>query len=69
MRQPKKIKERAKGLQLNNFQISALAVAFNVEYVTISRWARRNHYALSIPAAQQIIKEYEKIPNIPLISA
>lgn len=70
MRPTKKAKERPKGIQLNNFQISALAVAFDMEFVTISRWARRGHYALSTPDAQKIIKDFEEIPkNIPSIRA
>lgn len=67
MRQPK-AKTQSRGIPLNNFQISALAVAFNKEFITIQRWASKNHYALSTPAARRIIKEYEKLPQIQLIS-
>lgn len=64
----KKAKEQPRGITLNNFQISALAVAFGKEFITIQRWASKGHYALSTPDAQKIIKDFEKIPQIKSIA-
>lgn len=65
----KKIKQQARGIDLNDFQIAALAVAFKKEFVTIQRWANKRHVILSTPAAQDIIKQFKDIPNIPSINA
>lgn len=64
---PKKVTKQ-RGLDLNDFQIAALAVAFKKEFVTIQRWANKRHVILSTPAAQDIIKQFKDIPNIPLIN-
>lgn len=49
-----------KGMGLNALQLAALAVAFKRDVITIKRWAKQNNVLLTLPAAQQIIKEYEQ---------
>lgn len=52
-----------KGLQLNQLQLAALAVAFNRDVITIKRWAKQNHGMLRLPEAQQVIRQFENISN------
>ncbi len=68
MRSKKAVKREQREIQLNLFQMAALAYAFNKEHITIERWAKKGHYALTTPAAQEVIKQFEKIPDIQLIT-
>jgi hypothetical protein len=68
MGRTKKSKQE-KGMQLNELQVAALAIAFKRHGVTIRRWAQKNHSILALPAAQQIIKQYESLSqNIQTIN-
>lgn len=61
-------KKPDKGIALNDFQIAALAKAYSRGTITIKRWAKKNHYALTTPIAQQIIEQYKNQPQIPVIN-
>lgn len=61
--------EQNKGINLNYFQIAALATAFRRKDITIKRWAKKNSELLRTETAQELIRLYEDIPlQIPKIN-